>query len=91
MRITIKMLEAMVNRLNEITNSPTETYSKDSNGKLVANIGNFHLYQAYGGIRLDRITSSGGGIRVISKDGCGTKKQLYSFIAGYLSGIEKDY
>jgi hypothetical protein len=48
-RITEKMLELSLMRLNAITNSPTEPYTLNDDGKWTANIGNFHLSGAYGG------------------------------------------
>ena len=36
-------LEAVVNRLNLITNSPETSYVKNKEGKYIAQIGNYHL------------------------------------------------
>ena len=61
-RITDSMLEARVRRLNELTGSPLSPYST-IDGRAVANIGNFHLSYAYGGVCLHRMANESGGIR----------------------------
>ena len=48
-RITRKDLDGAVNLLNRITNNPSDPYSGE-HGKWVANIGNFHISGAYGGV-----------------------------------------
>ena len=87
MRITDKHLDGMINRLNELTGNPITTHTK-TDDRFKANIGNYHLYHAYGGVQLHQTVNEGGGITVISKDGCGTKKQLYSFLTAFIAGIE---
>lgn len=88
MRITDKQLSAIVTRLNHITASPTESYTKTDSG-LVANVGNYHLDYSYGGVRLVQMVNEFGGIT-----GCGprgTKREIYdqirSFMNGYLSAL----
>ena len=75
-RITEKDLEAVVNRLDRITNSPMESYSKSPMGNAIkAQIGNYHLSWAYGG--------------VTTPLNCGyvSKRELYNLIQSYISGI----
>lgn len=67
MRITQKDLEAVVKRINLITKSPLAPYSKDKNGVRKANIGNYHLSYAYGGVSLQRMDSDGGGVTLPNK------------------------
>lgn len=80
------MLEGKVELLNEITNSPTTPYTRDSNGKLRANIGNFHLYGAYGKWDLHRTVNEGGGSR--DHFGLCSKRELYDQISAFIKGIE---
>ena len=87
-RITQKDLDRIVLRINEATGSPTESHSKDENGRFKANPGNYRLSYAYGGVALERISNEGGGVRRISTDGYGTKRQLYTWMTAFLSGIE---
>lgn len=87
MRITLKDLEAQVNRINKMTNSPLTPWRKED-GKMRANIGNYHLDQAYGGIKLVRMDNEGGGISLVSRNGYGTKRELYIWMEAYLTGLE---
>lgn len=87
-RITQKDLEYLVKRINEVTKSPIRPWGTlakpyPANG---ANIGNYHLDYAYGGVKLVRMVSKGGGISLISRDGFGTKRQLYSWMQAFLAG-----
>jgi len=83
MRITEKMLEQRVEYLNEITSSPSKSYT---DGK--SNVGNFHLYFAYGGVNLHRICNEGGGITEPIGGGCGTKRELYEKLNSFINGLQ---
>ena len=84
-RITQKNLEYLTDRINKVTESPQAPYTKN-NGKFTANIGNYHLDYAYGGVKLVRMVNDGGGIETISTDGFGTKRELYSWMQAFLAG-----
>lgn len=86
--ITMKNLQAVVDRINTVTGSPPEQYTKNEGGKIIANIGNYHLSGAYGGYALHRICTPGGGITDISKSGHISKRALYDLIHAYLAGYE---
>ena len=80
-RITEKNLQAIVDRLNIITKSPSAPYI---DGK--AQIGNYHLSHAYGGVCLHRMHNDGGGVTSPLSVGHVSKREfaglLYAFIAG---------
>ena len=84
MRTTIKQLELLTAELNKQLDRPLKPYIKE-NGKLTAQIGNFHLYQAYGAFGLHEMASEGGGVRTIIHSG--TKKELFNSIHRLLDGI----
>jgi len=84
-RITNKHLEGVVNRLNRVTGNPSNPWTK-KNGKLTANIGNYHLYGAYGSTGLHRMYSEGGGVETVIH--LTTKRDLYNKIIALLDGIE---
>ena len=84
-RITAKQLDAVVERLNRLTNSPTESWTKTNKG-CKANIGNYHLDYAYGYVSLAHMMNAGGGIEKIL--GGGTKRELYNQIHAFIRGIE---
>lgn len=81
-RISNTDLERLVNRLNKLTGHELEPRSPKGR-----NIGTYMISGAYGGVKLEQIDKDGG-VRTISNDGYGTKKQLYAFLLAFISGIE---
>lgn len=79
-RITIKMLENQVKHLNKERKQPT-TYKTD--GKI--NVGHYHIGQSYGGVALLQTANTKGGVRAISQNGHGPKRELYMFLSGMLA------
>lgn len=86
-RITRKDLEWAVNRLNRITGNQAEPY-RGEHGKWFANIGNFHISGAYGGVSLHQMMNDAGGVRDIFGQGHVPMRELYNLIHAYLRGIE---
>ena len=80
-KITEKQLRAIVERINRVTGSPMEPYT---NGK--ANIGNYHLSFAYGGVELDRMVR--GGVTCPLGGGHVPKRELAERMWAYLAGLE---
>ena len=87
LRITEKDLEAAVTRINFITKSPPTCYQRDDKGKLIAQVGNFHISASYGGYALHRIVS-GGGIADAFRRGHVPKRQLYEMIHAFIAGLD---
>jgi hypothetical protein len=87
-RITAKNLEAIAERINKMTNSPTETYVKDAAGKYIAQIGNYHMSYAYGGAALMRICTNGGGCEDVLRIGHTSKRDMYQAMHAFISGLE---
>lgn len=85
-RITDSMLESRVRRINELTNSPLTPYTT-IDGKTTANIGNFHISHAYGGVCLHRICNTGGGVRTPIISYHTTKRHLYDLMCAWTDGI----
>ena len=81
-RITESQLQAVVDRLNRITGSPLAPYV---NGK--AQIGNYHLSHAYGGVCLHRMHNEGGGVSSPLSTGHITKRELLGLMHAYISGL----
>lgn len=86
-RVSIKDLEAIVARINRITGSPMEPYTRSSHGS-VANIGNYHLSGAYGGYALHRMSNEAGGIIDALRSGHVSKRELRDLMFAYIAGIE---
>ena len=82
-RITDKQLQAIVDRLNRVTGSPAAPYI---DGK--AQIGNFHLSHAYGGVCLHRMHNECGGVSSPLSTGHISKRELAGLMYAFLAGIE---
>ena len=87
-KTTIKDLNIAVTRLNKVTNSPLEPYTRNEDGKFRANVGNYHLDFAYGGCTLGRMTNLSGGVSRPLPCGFVTKRELLNLINAYIYGIE---
>jgi hypothetical protein len=98
-RITDKDLQAVVDRINRVTGSPMESYTKtyvrvrtkegfEQKIKLVANIGNYHLDHAYSGVCLHRMDNASGGVTTPLGGGYDTKRELYGKLQSFLAGID---
>jgi hypothetical protein len=85
--ITDKMLRLRVEWLNELTNSPLEPYTRNEAGQLKANIGNFHLSHANGGVCLHRMHNEAGGVSTPIISFHTTKRDLYDRINAFTDGI----
>ena len=82
-RITESHLQAKIDRLNRVTGSPAEPYT---DGK--ANIGNYHLSHAYGGVCLHRMHNSGGAVSSPLSTGHVSKRELAGLLSSFIAGIE---
>lgn len=87
MRITQKDLECLRDRINVATGSPMAAYTKQADGTYKGNIGHYCLDYAYGGVKLERLVSEGGGVETITTGGYGTKRELYGLMQAFLAGI----
>lgn len=90
-RITEKQLQAVVDRINRETNSPMTTYIRtviDGKTSHDANLGNYHLSFAYGGVSLHRMCNKGGGVQDVFRIGHVTKRELYNHMHAFLCGLD---
>ena len=89
MRITKTHLQAKVDYLNRITGNPEASMSKDrTEGRYTANVGNYHLGWAYGGVKLQQMANTGGGCHDIFQYRC-TKPELARMIDAFIKGISE--
>ena len=84
-RISEKQLNAVVKRINEVTDSPEAAYTNNGRGKLKANVGNYHLEFAYGRVGLARMVNESGGVTMIFNGG--TKRELFDQMHAFLTGF----
>ena len=82
------MLEVRVDYLNELTGSPKTPYTNGKDGKLTANIGNYHLSGAYGGFCIHRMVNEGGGVDTPLSYGYIPKRELFEKLTSFTRGIE---
>lgn len=87
-RITIKHLQALVDRMNRVTGSPLAPYVKDESGKYKSQVGNFHISQAYGGYCVHRMGNEAGGITTPIDYGHEPARALYEKMHAWLRGFE---
>lgn len=88
MRITQRMIQAQVDRLNRLTGQPVDALTRDSNGHLRTNVGHYLIDFAYGGVELQQYMSPGGAVNIPLNAGHGTKRELYEALSAYIQGIE---
>jgi len=85
MRTTLTQINLLIDELNKQLDRPLKPYIK-KDGKLTAQIGNFHIYQAYGAYGLHEMVTDGGGVRQTVD--LGTKKELYTALHKLIQGVE---
>lgn len=86
MRITKRALDAVCNRINELTGNSVDAWTR-VDGRNKANIGTYYIDKAYGGNKLVQICNDGGAINEITY-GFVSKRELYNMMQAYLRGLE---
>ena len=88
-RISKRVLDTLVERLNAETDSPQTPWTrKEGDTRATANIGNFHLSQAYGGYCVHRMFNEGGGVTTPIVASHIPARELYGLIHAFLRGLE---
>ena len=87
MSTSIKTLEALCEFINKATGSPLTPYTRTESG-LTANVGNFHISRAYGGVCVHRMNNDGGGVTEPIWSGHISKANAETQIRAYLKGLE---
>lgn len=88
MRTTDKRLDAIVERINRMTDSPPTSWTRDKDNKFTSNVGNYHINSAYGGVALYRMATEGGGASDVFRKGHMSKRQLDELMCAFIDGIE---
>ena len=86
-RITIKQLEQLAQYLNELTNSPLTYRNESIADSFKANIGHWHISQAYGGACMHRTVSDGGGVTCPIVHGHVSKRELFDLTHAFIKGL----
>lgn len=88
-RITDKHLESMCARINAAARMPLKPWVFDAaTGKNIAQIGNYHISGAYGGVQLHQMHNAAGGVSTPLNTGYVAKRELYNALAAFLAGLE---
>lgn len=89
-RVTTAHLDAIVARINTMTNSPLTPYASGPNGKYEPQAGCYHLSQAYGGYALHRMSTTAGctGTSDVLSRGHMPKKELAELMYAFIRGME---
>lgn len=85
MAIKQKDLLEKCTRLNDLTNSPTETSAWGEDG-FEAQVGNYYPWYADGGVQLVKIVNKEGSITTLTH--LGTKRDLFNQLNALILGIE---
>jgi len=86
-RITKKTLEARISTLNEMLGNNPNPYTRQDDGKLVANAGTFYLSQAYGGYCVNVMCKSGGSSSPIW-EGHTSAREAYELLCAFIRGLD---
>lgn len=86
-RIRERDLQAQCDRINDLKGTELSAYTKLEDGTYRANIGNFHLSFAYGGVALHRMCGERGGVEDVFRCGHMPKRELYGKMCAFLVGI----
>ena len=89
-RITEADIKATVARINRAMHAPQEPYTKTEDGSYHANIGNYHISGAYGGVSLHKMLTNGGGVTDVFMCGHIPKKDLYGRMQAFLQGHQAE-
>ncbi len=90
-RVTVANLEALVVRINRELGTNADAYSKGLDGRYHANVGAYHLDQAYGGYQLAQIVGEGGGTRDVLNSCHIPARELQGLMWAFLVGLaERD-
>lgn len=82
-RITDQHLKALCSEANRLFGTPETAYT-ERDGQLRANVGHYHLDEAYEGVSVVQMSSERGGVRTIISRG--TRREVYDRFRAYLDG-----
>jgi len=87
-RITRKQLEARISTLNEMLGNNPEPYTRQEDGKFIANIGTLYISGAYGGYCVNRIGTDCGGVTTPIWEGHISAREAYDQICAFMRGLD---
>lgn len=88
MRTSIKTLELLCAQINTLTGSPATPWTRGEDGRNRANVGNYHLSEAYGGVCLHQMHNEGGAVTTPLVSYHVPKKELEIAMRAFIAGLE---
>jgi len=85
-RITDRDLDNLAKQINDLTKSPAKPY-ETVDDKMVAQVGNFHISHAYGGVCLHRMSNTSGGVSCPLVSYHEPKRALYDRMHAFIDGL----
>lgn len=86
-RITEKQIQARIDYLNKLTGNPETPWTRlEDRNK--ANIGNYHLSGAYGGVCVNQMHNESGGVTCPLGSYHRPKRELFDALNAFIAGIE---
>ena len=88
-KITLKNVEGLADKINEVMGMPKTSWSKNAAGKFESAVGNYHISGAYGGVSLHCMVNECGAVDDVF--GCGhiSKRDLWNRMRAFLEGCRK--
>lgn len=86
-RITKKLLQSRIDTINSILGLPATPYTLQGDGTRSANIGTFHLSQAYGGYCVAVLVNDAGGCSSPIWHGHIPAREAYERICAFIAGL----
>ena len=77
----------MADALNRMTDSPKIEWIREGNEN-IAQIGNYHISQCYGGYCLHQMVNKHGGVNDVFNCGHIPARDLYNRIKAYMDGLQ---
>lgn len=87
-RITRTILKARVETLNSMLGNNPAPYTRNEDGRLVANIGTLYLSQAYGGYCVHKMNNESGGCSTPIWEGHIPAREAYDQIRAFMRGLD---
>ena len=86
-RITVRKLYGLEDVLNKVAGTPMVPWKRDEHdrGKIIAQVGNYHIYGANGRTGVHQISSPTGGVRTVF--GPGTKRETWMRLTAFIDGM----
>ena len=90
MATSLKGIRENIAYLNKITGSPAQPWVRSESGRNVAQIGCYHLSEAYGGVCLHQIVNTGGAVTTPLYSAHEPRKMMAARLRAFIDGIELD-